>query len=97
MRSLAKKADDRFATARDFRKELEEALKDAHDGFAETQRLSRETVAKARSGVVASDPVLAVPPTGPIQSTTPGTRAATQARLHAAQQVAPNRWHIDQV
>ncbi len=79
MKSLAKKADDRFATARDFRKELEEALKDANDGFAETQRLSRETVAKARSGVVASDPVLAVPPTGPIQSTTPGTRAAKAA------------------
>lgn len=79
MKSLAKKADDRFATARDFRKELEEALKDANDGFAETQRLSRETVAKARSGVVASDPALPVPPTGPIQSTTPGTRAAKAA------------------
>lgn len=79
MRSLAKKADERFATARDFRKELEEALKEANDGFAETQRLSRETVAKARSGVVASDPVLPVPPTGPIQSTTPATRAAKAA------------------
>lgn len=69
MRSLAKKADDRFQNARDFRKELEEALKDAHDGFAETQRIARDTVAKARSGLVASDPVLTPPPPPP---TSPG-------------------------
>ena len=81
MRSLAKKAADRFASARDFRKELEEALKDANDGFAETQRLSRETVAKARSGAVASDPVLPVtsPDAAPAQVTAPATRAAKVA------------------
>lgn len=78
MRSLAKKVDDRFATARDFRKELEEALKDANDGFAETQRLARDTVARARSGVVASDPAVVVPP--PVTApATPAVKAAAAA------------------
>ena len=49
MRSLAKKVDDRFGSAREFRKELEAALRDADDGFAETQRLSREVVGRARA------------------------------------------------
>ncbi|MEZ4402676.1 MAG: protein kinase [Kofleriaceae bacterium] len=79
LKSLSKKVEDRFATARDFRKELEEALKEAHDGFSETQRLSRETVAKARSGLVAA-PVAPTPAgvgtRAPPSITLPGSRAA---------------------
>lgn len=44
MRSLAKKAQDRFETARDMRKALENALKDGDVSIAETQRLARELV-----------------------------------------------------
>jgi serine/threonine protein kinase len=44
MRSLAKKAQDRFETARDMRKALEGALKDGDVSIAETQRLARELV-----------------------------------------------------
>ncbi|HTJ46481.1 MAG TPA: serine/threonine-protein kinase [Kofleriaceae bacterium] len=49
MRSLAKKPDDRFQTAREFRKELELAVKDADVGKAETLRMSRDAVAQART------------------------------------------------
>lgn len=45
MRALAKRADDRWESARDLRKELEGCLKEADVGHAETQRLSRERVA----------------------------------------------------
>jgi hypothetical protein len=49
MRALAKKPDDRFQTARDFRKELELAVKDADVGKAETLRMSRDAIAQART------------------------------------------------
>src|SRR5262249_21024198 len=49
MRSLAKKAEDRFQTARDFRKALEPLLKDADAGHDETLRMSREAMAQART------------------------------------------------
>jgi serine/threonine protein kinase len=42
MRSLAKKREDRFETARDMRKILEAALRDGDVGLVETQRLQRE-------------------------------------------------------
>jgi serine/threonine protein kinase len=42
MRSLAKRAQDRFETARDMRKILEGALKDGDVALVETQRLARE-------------------------------------------------------
>jgi serine/threonine protein kinase len=42
MRSLAKRADDRFESAREMRKILEQALKDNDLGLIETQRISRE-------------------------------------------------------
>jgi serine/threonine protein kinase len=41
MRSLAKRADDRFSTAREMRKQLEGALRDGDVGLIETQRLER--------------------------------------------------------
>jgi hypothetical protein len=45
MRALAKRPEDRFATARDMRKLLEQILRDNDLGLIETQRLSRELVA----------------------------------------------------
>ncbi|MBZ0232086.1 MAG: serine/threonine protein kinase, partial [Deltaproteobacteria bacterium] len=56
MRSLMKKVDDRFPTARDFRKELEAALRDGDVGHAETQRMSRDAMAAARSRAAATSP-----------------------------------------
>ncbi len=44
MRSLAKRAQDRFETARDMRKILEGALKEGDVPIAETQRLARDRV-----------------------------------------------------
>ncbi len=44
MRSLAKRAEDRWDTARDMRKSLEAALRDADLGLIETQRVSRDQV-----------------------------------------------------
>ncbi|HEY5948000.1 MAG TPA: serine/threonine-protein kinase [Kofleriaceae bacterium] len=44
MRCLAKRAEDRFETARDMRKVLEGALKDGDVALVETQRLARELV-----------------------------------------------------
>src|SRR5688572_6430345 len=54
MKSLMKRADDRFATARDFRKELEAVLKDSDVGTAETLRMSRDAMADARSRIAAA-------------------------------------------
>ncbi len=42
MRSLSKKADDRFESAREMRKIFEQALKDGDVGLVETQRINRE-------------------------------------------------------
>jgi len=49
MRSLAKKPEDRWETARDFRKALEVALRDGDVGLLETQRLSGDVVSQVRS------------------------------------------------
>jgi len=44
MRSLAKRAEDRFDSAREMRKQLEAALRDADIGLVETQKLERSEV-----------------------------------------------------
>ncbi|MCX5748033.1 MAG: serine/threonine-protein kinase, partial [Proteobacteria bacterium] len=49
MRSLAKKPEDRWQNARDMRKVLEAALRDADLGFVETQRVSAEIVSAVRA------------------------------------------------
>ncbi|MCA9677427.1 MAG: protein kinase, partial [Myxococcales bacterium] len=54
LRSLAKKPEDRFQSARDFRKVLEAVLKDADVGLAETQRLSRDSMPPAVAAVAAA-------------------------------------------
>jgi hypothetical protein len=43
LRSLAKRADDRFGSAREMRKLLENALRDADIGLIETQKLERRS------------------------------------------------------
>jgi serine/threonine protein kinase len=48
MRSLAKKATDRFDDAREMRKILEAALKEGDVGLHETQRLSRDVLGDTR-------------------------------------------------
>lgn len=49
MRSLAKKADDRFADAREMRKVLEHALREADPGLVDTQRVSGEALVDIRA------------------------------------------------
>lgn len=61
MRSLAKKAEDRFESARDMRKIFEAALKEGDVAIAETQRVARELVLGSRSGKDAR-PAAATPP-----------------------------------
>ena len=46
MRSLAKRASDRFETAREMRKLLEAALREVDPKFGETQRMSRDQLAE---------------------------------------------------
>ena len=55
MKSLAKKAEDRFESARDMRKVLEAALKDNDVALVETQRFGRDELATlpAKKAVVA--------------------------------------------
>jgi len=48
MRCLSKRPEDRFETARDMRKQLEAALRDADLGLVETQKLDRAKVAAMR-------------------------------------------------
>ena len=51
LRALAKKPEDRFQTARDFRKTLEQVLKESDVGLAETQRLARESAPGLGRGI----------------------------------------------
>jgi len=56
LRSLAKRADDRFDTARDMRLVLESALRAGDVGLVETQRLGRDAVEDLRTPEPASTP-----------------------------------------
>ncbi len=62
MRSLAKRAEDRFESARDMRKALEAALREGDLGLLETQRVSRDNL------VAAMAPKLSVPPASSLAS-----------------------------
>jgi len=46
MRSLSKKTDDRWGSAREFRKAIEGVLRESDVGLAETMRLARESLSK---------------------------------------------------
>jgi tRNA A-37 threonylcarbamoyl transferase component Bud32 len=54
MRSLAKRPEDRFGSAREMRKQLERALRDSDLGLVETQRLGRDVLGDLRQAT-ASD------------------------------------------
>jgi len=95
MRCLAKRADDRFDSAREMRKQLEGALRDNDVGLVETQRLDRELVAELRSAAtpagvptarIAGD--RAVSTAGPLadelEPGTPGERPGVGKRARAA-------------
>ena len=56
LRSLAKRAGDRFETARDMRLVLEAALRQGDLGLVETQRLGRDAVEDLRTPVPSSAP-----------------------------------------
>ncbi len=58
MKSLAKKADERYESARDMRKLLESALRDGDLGLVETQRVSREVLGAARAAASSIPPQL---------------------------------------
>jgi serine/threonine-protein kinase len=86
LRSLAKKPDDRFQSARDFRKALEAVLKTADVGLAETQRLARESVPPPPRPVAATPP-----PSDDMGVTTPGRKAAVVAKAAASAPAAAPR------
>ena len=71
MRSLAKKPEDRFESARDMRKALEGSLRDADLGLVETQRVSRDVLAAALPAAKAA---------GASQSRALGPAAAASAK-----------------
>jgi hypothetical protein len=77
MRSLAKRADDRFGSAREMRKLLEGALREGDIALVETQRLSREVLGDLRPTAQSPKPI----------SPTPAPRASTPAEL--ADQLEP--------
>jgi serine/threonine protein kinase len=91
MRSLAKKPEDRFQSAREFRKELEAVSKDADVGKAETLRMSRDAVAAARTfsgGQARSKAASAAPATKPAPSpavTAPATPPSIADALEPAE------------
>ena len=83
MRSLAKKAADRFESARDMRKILESALKEGDVGLVETQRIARENlgdlkVTKDEKKAIAPTPLSSTPmPESSPRAHAPTARAAT--------------------
>jgi serine/threonine protein kinase len=56
LRCLEKRADDRFASARDMRKQLEGALRDADVGLLETGKLAREALGLPSAELPATQP-----------------------------------------
>jgi hypothetical protein len=84
MRSLAKRAEDRFSSAREMRKQLEGALRDGDLGLVETQRLDREVLGELRP---TATPVGV--PTVRITSSDGGDRAG-QAATSLADELEPS-------
>ena len=76
MRCLAKKAQDRFESARDMRKILEQALKDGDVGLVETQRMSRDLLGGPDAKTTKDERVAQTPKSAAI-GLAPTTRAAT--------------------
>ena len=95
MNSLAKRAGDRFETARDMRKVLEAALRDGDVGLVETQRLGREAVSELRPrGVARSGTLTASRPTTATDLADrlePGTTSPSGAAHRRQEEVAVDR------
>lgn len=62
MRSLSKRAEDRFETARDMRLLLESALREGDMGLSSTQRLGGDAIAELRRSPMATPPPTGNPP-----------------------------------
>jgi serine/threonine protein kinase len=56
MRSLAKRVEDRYESAREMRKILENALREGDVGLVETQRLSRDILGDVAKGPAPTEP-----------------------------------------
>ncbi len=78
MRSLAKKVDDRFANAREMRKILEQALREADPGLVDTQRVSGDALSDLRALNKARKAAV----------TTPEPKAPTSRRVATASDLA---------
>lgn len=78
IRSLAKKADDRFANAREMRKILEHALREADPGLVDTQRVSGEALSDLRAEHKSRKEAV----------TTPEPKAPTSRRVATASDLA---------
>ena len=61
MRVLAKRADDRFGSAREMRKILDTSVRDGDIGLVETQRVNREVLGNLRSTTPSRPPVSETP------------------------------------
>lgn len=70
MRSLAKRPEDRFGSAREMRKQLEGALRDSDLGLVETQRIGRDVLGDLRQA--------AAPDGSPTTAPLPGVGARTR-------------------
>ncbi|HSS02989.1 MAG TPA: serine/threonine-protein kinase [Kofleriaceae bacterium] len=84
MRSLAKRPEDRFGSAREMRKYLESALRDSDLGLVETQRLAREVLGDLRSAA----PGDAATTTAPLPGVDPRRRLSTASPL--AEELEPS-------
>jgi serine/threonine protein kinase len=80
MRSLSKRADDRFAAAREMRKILENALRDGDVGLLETQKVSRDLLSDVRKPTTTRPPPAGPPGAGATVPSRP-SRVATAADL----------------
>ena len=94
MRSLAKKAEDRFQNARDFRKILEALLKDVAPGHDETLRMSRDAMAQARTRSGGQARTASAPTPAAEQSMVAdlAPRLEPTGSLHAMRRRAPWLW-----
>jgi hypothetical protein len=73
MRSLSKRADDRFAAAREMRKILEAALREGDVGLVETQKVSRDLLSDVRRSTTTRPP-----PSAPVADSGAGATAPSR-------------------
>ena len=97
MRSLAKKPDDRWQGAREFRKAIESVLRESDVGLAETMRLARESMQPVRARRASVNPPNASSasavevPTAPARARAASTSLAENLEPSGAADVLPVR------